>query len=327
MGAQLHLLRHGVPEDSDEDETPCCPSCHNPLPPDQDDCPVCARRLHAAVHLDLAAAVALAQPTAGSCWAGFADAGVTAATLVPPYLTMPLMDNVLIPFQNSKPIDWPLVSRYLGGLFAAAGLAWVLGWLRTYILALVSGAHWPRFAHHPMSTCWELSREYFGGKRTGDLMARIGSETDRINVFLSLHLLDFATDVLMIVMTSAILFSINPWLAIVPWRALPFIAWLIHYVRDKLRTGFEKVDRVWAEVTNVLADTIPGIRVVKAFAREQREGRAFSRANHNLAINDRLNKTWSLFSPTVTLLTEVGLLVVWAFGIWQISRATSPSAC
>ena len=37
-------------------------------------------------------------------------------------------------------------------------------------------------------------------------------------------------------------------------------------------------------------------------------------------MNDKLNKTWSLFSPTVTLLTEIGLLVVWAFGIWQISK-------
>ena len=41
---------------------------------------------------------------------------------------------------------------------------------------------------------------------------------------------------------------------------------------------------------------------------------------HNLAVNDRLNKTWSLFSPTVSLLTEIGLLVVWAFGIWLVSR-------
>jgi len=108
-------------------------------------------------------------------------------------------------------------------------------------------------------------------------MARIGSETDRINVFLSLHLLDFATDVLMIVMTSAILFSINPWLAIVTLAPLPFIAWLIHYVRDKLRTGFEKVDRVWAEVTNVLADTIPGIRVVKPLPRSSARPSAFAR--------------------------------------------------
>jgi ATP-binding cassette subfamily B protein len=96
---------------------------------------------------------------------------------------------------------------------------------------------------------------------------------------------------------------------------------MIHVVRDKLRTGFEKIDRVWSEVTNVLADTIPGIRVVKAFAQEKREAARFREANqHNLAVNDRLNKVWSLFTPTVTLLTEVGLLVVWAFGIWLVSR-------
>ncbi len=102
---------------------------------------------------------------------------------------------------------------------------------------------------------------------------------------------------------------------------LPIIAWLIHVVRDRLRTGFEKVDRVWAEVTSVLADTIPGIRVVKAFAQEKREAARFRAANdRNLEVNDRVNKVWSLFTPTVTLLTEIGLLVVWAFGIWQVSK-------
>ena len=35
-------------------------------------------------------------------------------------------------------------------------------------------------------------------------------------------------------------------------------------------------------------------------------------------VNDRINKIWSLFSPSVSLLTEIGLLVVWAFGIWQV---------
>jgi ATP-binding cassette subfamily B protein len=96
---------------------------------------------------------------------------------------------------------------------------------------------------------------------------------------------------------------------------------MIHFVRDRLRTGFEKIDRVWGEVTNVLADTIPGIRVVKAFAQEQREATRFREANrHNLLVNDRINKIWSLFSPSVSLLTEMGLLVVWGFGIWQVSR-------
>jgi ATP-binding cassette subfamily B protein len=245
----------------------------------------------------------------------------TAATLVPPYLTMPLMDRVLIPFQNGQPIDVQLVAWLLAGLLGSSLLAWALGWAKTYILALVS----ERIGSDLRTTTYEhllrLSLEYFSGRRTGDLMARIGSETDRINVFLSLHLLDFATDVLMMLMTAVILFSINPLLALVTLVPLPFIGWMIHVVRDRLRTGFEKIDRVWSEVTNVLADTIPGIRVVKAFAQESREAGRFRDANrHNLAVNDRLNRLWSLFSPTVTLLTEIGLLVVWACGIWLVSR-------
>jgi ATP-binding cassette, subfamily B, bacterial len=247
--------------------------------------------------------------------------GSTAATLVPPYMTMPLMDEVLIPFQQGHPIDSSRVAVYLGGLLVAALVAWVLGWARTYMLARVS----ERIGADLRSATFEhllgLSLQYFGGKRTGDLIARIGNETDRINVFLSLHLLDFLTDLLMIGMTAAILVSIDARLAVVTLVPLPLIAWLIHQVRDRLRTGFEKVDRIWGEVTNVLADTIPGIRVVKAFAQERREADRFRAANrHNLQVNDRVNRVWSLFAPTVTLLTEVGLTVVWAVGIWQVAH-------
>ncbi|MGD9834615.1 MAG: ABC transporter ATP-binding protein [Piscinibacter sp.] len=245
----------------------------------------------------------------------------TAASLVPPYLTIPLMDDVLIPYQNGQQIDPGHVLLLLSGLLGAAVVAWGLGWWRTWLLAIVSERIGADLRTATFDHLLQLSLDYFGSKRTGDLMSRIGSESDRICVFLSLHALDFATDVLMITMTAVILFNINPSLALVTLLPLPFIAWMIHLVRDRLRTGFEKIDRVWGEVTSVLADTIPGIRVVKAFAQEKRESERFRRANrHNLEVNDRLNKTWSLFSPTVSLLTEIGLLVVWAFGIWLVSR-------
>ncbi len=307
-----------------EEEEALCPSCKTPLPPDEDECPVCARELYTPPSTwTLFRLWRFAHPYRGQLLAGFLlMLGATAATLVSPYLYMPLMDEVLIPFQSGHRIEPSVVALLLGGLFAASLVSWGLGWAKTYILSLAS----ERIAADLRTTTYEhllqLSLEYFGGKRTGDLMARIGSETDRISVFLSLHALDFITDVLMIGMTSVILFSINPWLALVTLLPLPFIAWMIHLVRDRLRTGFEKIDRVWGEVTNVLADTIPGIRVVKAFAQEKREALRFREANrHNLAINDRLNRTWSLFTPTVSLLTEIGLLVVWAFGIWQVSRS------
>jgi len=300
-----------------------CPICQTPLPLDEEDCPNCARELHTPPSTwTLLRLWRFAKPYRGQLLAGFLlTLAATAATLVPPYLTMPLMDGVLIPYQNGKPIDTGKVALLLAGLLGSALVAWSLSWARTYILALVSERIGADLRTATYEHLLKLSLEYFGGKRTGDLLARIGSETDRINVFISLHLLDFATDVLMIMMTAVILFSINPWLALVTLVPLPIIAWLIHMVRDKLRTGFEQIDRVWSEVTSVLADTIPGIRVVKAFAQEAREAQRFREANkHNLEVNDRLNRVWSLFAPTVGLLTEIGILVVWAFGIWLVSH-------
>ena len=300
-----------------------CPSCQSPLPDETEECPTCHRELLEPVSTWVLFRLwRFAKPYKMQLLLGFfLTLAATAATLVPPYLSMPLMDEILIPTHTGEQIDTHDVLIYLSGLLAAALTAWILGWWRTYLLALVSeriGAHLrtATFDH-----LMQLSLEYFGAKRTGDLIARIGNESDRICVFLSLHALDFATDVLLLIMTAVILFSINPWLTIITLLPLPLIAWMIHSVRDRLRTGFEKIDRIWGDVTNVLADTIPGIRVVKAFAQESRESQRFRDANHhNLTVNDKLNRTWSLFAPTVTMLTEVGLLVVWGFGIWLVMQ-------
>lgn len=319
--AQLHSLVTGQAQQ--QVQANICPSCKALLEPGQEDCPICTKVIHTPPSTwTLLRLWRFAKPYQGQLFWGFVLMLLgTAASQVPPYLTIPLVDEVLIPLQNGQHIAAGTIAGYLTGLLGAGLLAWVLSWAKTYILALAS----ERIAADLRTTTYEhllrLSLEYFGGKRTGDLLSRVGSESDRIAVYLSLHLTDFASDVVMIAMTAVILFSMNPWLALITLVPLPFIGWMIHFVRYRLRTGFEKIDRVWGEVTNVLADTIPGIRVVKAFAQEQREARRFREANrHNLLVNDRINKIWSLFSPSVSLLTEMGLLVVWGFGIWQVSK-------
>ncbi|MDR2173247.1 MAG: ABC transporter ATP-binding protein/permease [Burkholderiales bacterium] len=310
---------------ADEESATSCPVCGTPLSTDSDECTNCAVSGNIAPPSTwiLFRLWRFARPYKGSLLLGFVlMLASTAASMVAPYLIMPLTDEVLVPAEKGVPVDVGLVALYLGGLFASALLAWGLGWGKTYLLALVSERIGADLRTASFEHLMHLSLEYFGGKRTGDLMARISSESDRICVFLSLHLLDFATDVLMITMTAVVLFWINPWLALVTLLPLPFIAWMIFLVRERLRTGFEKIGRAWSEVTNVLADTIPGIRVVKAFAQEARETKRFQEANrHNLVANDRVNRLWSLFSPTVSLLTEIGLLVVWIFGIWQVSQS------
>ena len=92
------------------------PAVQAPLPPDSDDCPICARELHTPPSTWVLLRLwRFARPYRRQLLAGFLlTLASTAATLVPPYLTMPLMDNVLIPFQNGQQIDRWLVRAVPG---------------------------------------------------------------------------------------------------------------------------------------------------------------------------------------------------------------------
>ncbi len=234
---------------------------------------------------------------------------------------MPLMDKVLIPFQNGKPVDDSRVIWCLAGLGGSALLAWLLGWARTFVLARVSERVSAQLRNTIYTHLHRLSLDFFSEKRTGDLISRVSTDTDRICFFLSVYVLDFAGDILMITMTAGILLYINPLLAIVTLCPFPFIMWLTHRVRKTLRRGFSKGSRAWADMTSVLADAIPGVRVVKAFAQEQRETDRFKDANRLvLRANDRVNRVWSFFGPMVTLLTDLGVLIIWGFAVWMIFK-------
>ncbi|HYN76753.1 MAG TPA: ABC transporter ATP-binding protein [Lamprocystis sp. (in: g-proteobacteria)] len=302
-----------------------CPTCGAVIPAGQADCAFCAAPPLPPPGRSLWRLTRFARPRAGLIALGFGLmlAG-TAASLVPPYLTMPLLDRVLIPHQSTgAPLDYHLATLYLAGLAGAAVLAWLLGWARTYVMSAVSERIAADLRGQTYSHLQSLSLEFFGGKRTGDLMSRIGSDTDRICTFLSVNLLDLLNDLLTILMVSAILISIDPRLALATLAPFPIIAWLVQQVRSRLRHGFERGSRAWADMTSVLADTIPGIRVVKAFTQEQREIERFNQANEGVVIaNTRVNTLWAFFGPTVTLLTDLGLLVVWAFGVWQAGQDT-----
>ena len=110
-----------------------CPGCRAELPEGQQACIACASAPEAAVESAPSTWVLLrlwrfARPYRGQLALGFLlTVAATAATLVAPYLTMPLMDKVLIPYQKGVPIDPMTVGMYMGGLLGAALLAWVLG--------------------------------------------------------------------------------------------------------------------------------------------------------------------------------------------------------
>ncbi|MFL5245362.1 MAG: ABC transporter ATP-binding protein [Gemmataceae bacterium] len=319
----LHLVQRLADLHSSQDGRnglAICPSCGSVVNSQDGRCPACSAGPPRPALAALYRLVKFARPSAGLIVVGFLlTLASTAAGLVPPYLTMPLLDRVLIPHQNGRPADFSLVAWYLGGLAGAAVLAWFLDWGRLYVLARVGERISADLRARTYAHLQRLSLEFFGGKRTGDLIARISNDTERLCNFLSLNVIDFGTDILMILMTAAILLTIDAPLAVAALCPFPVIVWLVYRVRGRLLRGYRVAGAAWSGMTSILADAIPGIRVVKAFAQEAREIERFEGGNERVfAANDRLNRIWSKFGPTVTVLTTTGLLIVWAFACWRV---------
>ncbi|MFO0066967.1 MAG: ABC transporter ATP-binding protein [Pirellulaceae bacterium] len=309
-------------ESDGEELTEVCPSCGGGMAAGQSICDGCAARPAPPPSQSLWRLMRFAKPHARSILAGFLlTLASTAAAMIPPYLTMPLLDEVLVPFQAGKDVSFWRVPSYLAGLLLAAILAWLLSWAKTYVLAKVGETISADLRNVTYSHLQKLSLEFFGGRRTGDLIARVSDDTQRICDFLSMQLIDFATDVVMIGLTAVLLFWIHPGLALATLIPFPLIAWLIQRVRQKLRHGFARGVAAWAEMVNVLADTIPGIRVVKAFAQEHREVERFASKNRQvLDANNRVNRLWAAFVPVIALLTDIGVLFIWGFGAWLVAK-------
>ncbi len=242
----------------------------------------------------------------------------TWAVMVWSYLITPLTDELA---QTHGPVRKEKVLLYILGMAGASVAAWALSWIKTWLLARVSERVASQLRRQTFNHLQRLSLAYFNKKRTGDLIRRISSDTDEICFFMSVNLIGFADDILMLLFTAIYLLNVDPTIAIVALGPLPIVAYLVNRVREKLRGGFAAGSRAWSQMSSVLTDTIPGVRVVKAFAQEAREIERFRAADQLvLDCNDRVNKTWSFFSPMITLLTDAGLLVVWGYGAWSVAH-------
>lgn len=231
------------------------------------------------------------------------------------------LTNLIFGFADGKVQDLSPTHWILGAMLALATVDWLLSWAQGAILARVSERITGDLRRRTFSHLQKLSLEYFGGKRTGDLMSRISSDSDRLCAFLSDSIVDFSADLILLFVFGTAMFAKNSQLAFVTLIPFPFIVWLMYYSRDKLQVGFQASSRAWGGMTSVLADTIPGIRVVKAFAQEEREIDRFSVANEQVVTsNNRVNALWTFFWPLITFLNHLSVFVVWATIVWLISR-------
>jgi ATP-binding cassette subfamily B protein len=96
----------------------------------------------------------------------------------------------------------------------------------------------------------------------------------------------------------------------------PLFCWLVYRHGEAINPLFLRTWRKWSRVTDILSDTIPGVRVVKAFNQEAREIRRFAERNDDVTDEaNRIHRLWTTFWPLLMLGVHATTVIVWLMAL------------
>jgi ABC-type multidrug transport system fused ATPase/permease subunit len=160
-----------------------------------------------------------------------------------------------------------------------------------------------------------LELGFFDGQQTGQLMSRATVDLQSIRFFLGYGLIFITQNLLTIVLASAVMFAIKPWLALVALAPAPLVVYVASRYNRVSRPALQEVQQRLAELTAEAEENVSGIRIVKAFAREEyqlnRFSRTVSRVFDQSIYSTRLQ---AFFSPLLGLLPQIGIALVLLIG-------------
>jgi ABC-type multidrug transport system fused ATPase/permease subunit len=161
----------------------------------------------------------------------------------------------------------------------------------------------------------KLELGFFDTQQTGQLMSRATVDLGAIRFFLGYGLIFITQNLLTIVLASAVMFIINPLLAALALIPAPFVVWIASRYNRISRPAVQEVAQRVAELTAEAEENVSGIRIVKAFAREEfqlhRFQRAVKRVFDQSIYSTRLQ---AFFSPLIGLLPQMGIALVLLIG-------------
>jgi ATP-binding cassette subfamily B protein len=169
-----------------------------------------------------------------------------------------------------------------------------------------------------------LSLRFFSKRRTGSLITRVTNDTDRLWDFIVFGSVNIVRDVLMILVAGGLMFYFNWKLAIAALLPVPPLAVLTYYRSMKMQSMFGRLWTYWSRLTAVVGDAVPGVKVVKAFANEQRELDRFDRRSDEYTFHEQqVNGVWATLQPVIAGTMHLGRTLVWFVGGWLIIRQPS----
>lgn len=238
----------------------------------------------------------------------------TAMSLVPPYITKNLVDDV-IPNR-----DYHALIVLVVILLCVYLLQNVSGIFRLYYMR-VAGDHFLTAMRNDIySKAQYLPARFYDKTSTGSIFSRIQGDTLTLNNFTLRMAQDAIVQFFTMIGIMIIMFSMNWKLTLLSLIPVPFVAIGSRIFGKKIQPIYQRTWIKWSAVTSIMSDTLPANRVIKSFTGEKRMIDKFVKYNDEWLKEDRNAAMASgVFPHTVTFFVTCGsLLIWWIGGTWVI---------
>lgn len=161
----------------------------------------------------------------------------------------------------------------------------------------------------------ELELGFFDAQQTGQLMSRATVDLQSIRFFLGYGLIFITQNLLTIILAAAVMFAVNPLLALLALSPLPLLVLTARRYNRVSRPALQETQQRVAELTADAEESVSGIRVIKAFAREDYVQTGFR--NTTQRVFDQsiyATRLRAFYTPTMAFLPSIGIAVVLFFG-------------
>jgi ATP-binding cassette subfamily B protein/subfamily B ATP-binding cassette protein MsbA len=210
-----------------------------------------------------------------------------------------------------------MLGIYLVGLLVLVGSAGILSYLSGYMNARIGERLIYKLRNDLYLALQRQSFSYFDENRTGDIMAKVTSDVDHTRHFLTDVLIQFLNSIIQLAIVISLMFvlSVPLTLAVIPICGTIFA--LIILYRRRIRPLYKRIREVYGKLTAGLQENVSGVRVVRAFSKEDVEIKKFSSKNYDLlSSNMGLIRVNTVFGPTMDLVGNVSLVIVILLGAY-----------
>ncbi|MBD2677165.1 MULTISPECIES: ABC transporter ATP-binding protein [Nostoc] len=169
----------------------------------------------------------------------------------------------------------------------------------------------------------KLEPSYFASNTAGDLISRATSDVDNIRRLLGFAVLSLANTVFAYALTLPVMLAISVDLTLASLAVYPFMFLLVSLFSDRLRKQQAAVQEQLSEISELIQEDISGIALIKIYAQEANERRAFAKKNQQLlTANLELAKSRNTLFPLIGGLANVSSLVIIWLGASRMSSGT-----